>query len=74
MKFKTIILQCVCLLASWNVSYVKNDDCNIPKGGDADTDYGKMSAAINSTGHEMVHSVKGSEPIQKAYNVSNMRR
>lgn len=53
---------------------MKNDDCNIPSGGDANTDYGKMSYYLNQTGKAIVHSVKGSEPIEKAYNVSNMRR
>jgi alpha-galactosidase len=60
--------------ASWKVDYVKNDDCNIPSGGDANTDYGKMYKAINATGRPMIHSVKGSEPIAEADTVSNMRR
>ncbi|XP_062506826.1 uncharacterized protein LOC134183341 [Corticium candelabrum] len=60
--------------ASWGVEYLKNDDCNIPPGGDADKDYGRMSYYLNKTGKAFVHSVKGSEPIERAYNVSNMRR
>jgi len=60
--------------ASWGVDFVKNDDCNIPSGGDANTDYGKMEKGIQSTGRAMVHSVKGSEPIGEADTVSNMRR
>ncbi|XP_065841971.1 uncharacterized protein [Oscarella lobularis] len=60
--------------ASWGVEFLKNDDCNIPSGGDADRDYGRMSYYLNQTGKGIVHSVKGSEPIEKAYNVSNMRR
>jgi len=60
--------------ASWGADYVKNDDCNIPTGGDADIDYGKMFNALKGTGRDIIHSVKGSEPIAKAETVSNMRR
>lgn len=60
--------------AKWEVDYVKNDDCNIPSDGDANTDYGKMYKAINASGRPMIHSVKGSEPIAEADTVSNMRR
>ncbi|XP_065194556.1 uncharacterized protein LOC135825853 [Sycon ciliatum] len=60
--------------AAWGVDYVKNDDCNVPKGGNADTDYGHMFEGIHASGRPMVHSVKGSEPIANAHNVSNMRR
>jgi len=62
------------IYAKWGADYVKNDDCNIPSGGDADKDYGKMYNALKSTGRAIVHSVKGSEPIAKADTVSNMRR
>jgi len=60
--------------AQWEVDFLKNDDCNIPAGGDADKDYGKMYDALKNTGKSIIHSVKGSEPIAKADKVSNMRR
>jgi len=60
--------------AKWGVDLVKNDDCNIPSGGDAHKDYGKMYTALKATGRAFIHSVKGSEPIAEAQQVSNMRR
>ncbi|XP_065825986.1 probable alpha-galactosidase [Oscarella lobularis] len=60
--------------ASWGVEFLKNDNCYPAPHSDPNTDYGKMSLYLNATGKQFVHSVQTPEPIEIAYNVSNMRR
>ena len=68
------ISRYVLSLASWGVEFLKNDNCYPAPHSDPNTDYGKMSLYLNATGKQFVHSVQTPEPIEIAYNVSNMRR